>query len=206
MARISEQADKRPLGDQRSWARTNGTFLAGQAHIDGADRMAIEMEAKWGAGRLRLLVSDELREKFDRQRFLFNAAVWHGDLEELRQQSGRMVKAWQALDRAAEAAGASKLNPLVWELTLADGTVVALLRDLEAHRLVDTSGRRVVTYTLDEIGRMLDNYRAVTEVKAAFPGAKVEKIRQAIDDPLNSIRDGKTLEETFDGGTADFAC
>ena len=79
----------RPLGSDHSWARTHGTYLAGRAYIDGADETASEMEAKWGADRLRLLVTPELREKFDRQRYLFNAAIWHGDLESVRRESGR---------------------------------------------------------------------------------------------------------------------
>jgi ectoine hydroxylase-related dioxygenase (phytanoyl-CoA dioxygenase family) len=62
---------------------------------------------------LRLLVGPELREKFDRQRYLLNQSIWHGELEDVRRESGRMVNAWHALDRAAEAAGALNLNPLV---------------------------------------------------------------------------------------------
>ena len=61
-------------------------------------------EPKWGAGRLRLLVTPELREKFNRQRCLFNAAIWQVDLEAMRRKADRMVTAWLALDRAATAA------------------------------------------------------------------------------------------------------
>src|ERR1700761_9713547 len=109
------------MSSERSWARTNGTYIAGRAHIDGADETACEMEAKWGADRLRLLVSPELREKFDRQRYLLNQAIWHGDLEQVRRESGRMVSAWLALDRAATTAGQQPLSPQVWEVPLEDG-------------------------------------------------------------------------------------
>ena len=54
MSRVKE--DRRPLGEPHSWAQTHGTYIAGQAAIDGADHAAVMMEAKWGAGRLRLLV------------------------------------------------------------------------------------------------------------------------------------------------------
>jgi hypothetical protein len=60
--------DTRPLGSKRSWAQSNRTFLDGQAAIDGADAVALAMELRWGAGRLRLLVPVELRERFDRIR------------------------------------------------------------------------------------------------------------------------------------------
>ena len=86
MAKIKQ--DTRPLGSPRSWAKTIGGMIAGQAAIDGADVVALAMEERWGAGRLRLLVPTELREKFDRQRFRFNSAIWHGDLEQVRAEAG----------------------------------------------------------------------------------------------------------------------
>ena len=91
----------RPLSDERSWARSHGTYIAGRAYVDGADQTASEMEAKWGADRLRLLVSSEWREKFDRQRYLFNQAIWHGELEDVRREANRMTTAWLTLDRVA---------------------------------------------------------------------------------------------------------
>ena len=112
MGKVKE--DLRPLGAPSSWAKTPGTYIAAHAHMDGVDALAIEMERYWGVGRLRLLVEPELRERFDRQGFMTNAAIWHGDLEQVRQQCFRMAKAWTALDGAAKAAGAVPLSPLVW--------------------------------------------------------------------------------------------
>ncbi|MET0705360.1 MAG: hypothetical protein ABWY82_00735 [Tardiphaga sp.] len=195
MSKIKQ--DLRPLGHPQSWAATNGTYLSGQAAIDGADAVAIAMEARWGAGRLRLLVPVELREKFDRQRFLFDAAIWHGDLPSVQREAERMITAWQALARAAEAAGAPILSPEVWEVSLADGTVVALVRSPEEAHAVVAEGRRVTVYTLAELAIMLENYQEVTKVKVTFPGAEVVSIRRDIDDPLLGIRDGVRLEDTF---------
>jgi len=198
MAKIKQ--DTRPLGSPKSWASSYGTHLAGQAAIDGADHAAITMENKWGAGRLRLLVSVELREKFDKQRFKLNAAIWHGDLQTLQTEAQRMINAWMALDRAAEAAGASANGDGHWEVALADGTVAVLLRTPGAMAKFDgdPDGRRVVFYSLDEIGVMLSNYREVVQVKEAFPGSTVEAIRRTINDPLDGFRDGKRLEDTLD--------
>jgi hypothetical protein len=198
MAKIKE--DTRPLGSPKSWASTYGTHLAGQAAIDGADHEAITQENKWGAGRLRLLVETELREKFDKQRFKLNSAIWHGDLAELQREAQRMVVAWRALDRAAEDAGASKTPTGVWEVTLEDGTVAVIQRNRGNCRTRDgdPQGRQVVFYTLEEIGTMLSHYREVVKVKEAFPGSKVEAIRRTIDDPLDGIRDGRRLEDTLD--------
>ncbi len=179
----------RPLGDPKSWARSPGTHISGRAYIDGADETATEMEAKWGCDRLRLLVGPELREKFDRQRYLFNQAVWHGELEDVRREAGRMVNAWQALDRAAVASGALPLSPLVWETPLEDGTVAAIVQDDSHAHAVVAEGRAVVVYTLEEIGRLLSNYPAIAKAKTLWPGATVTAIRRSVDDPLKAIHD-----------------
>ena len=194
MSKVKNDAHRR---DTR-WNATYGTYLSGQAAIDGADAVAVAMEKCWGIDRLRLLVSTELREKFDRQRFLYNTAIRSGDLQEVLTQSARMIKAWNVLDMAAEVAGQPPRASDAMETTLADGTVVAIVfDDTEAKRVI-RSGRRVVVYTLEEIGRMLDNYREVTKAKVAFPGASVTIIRKSIQDPLDAIPDGVSLNDRMD--------
>lgn len=177
----------------RTWARTHGMFLAGRASIDEADKVAIELERKWGAGRLRVLVSVELREKFDRQRYLFNQAIWHGDLEAVKRESARMVTAWRVLDRTAEQAGATAHDPDIWEVVLADGCIAAIVRDAEAAHRVAYEDRRAQVFTLEEIGRLLDAYPSIAKAKAVFPGATVAAIRQRITDPLDAVEDTKAL-------------
>jgi hypothetical protein len=168
---------------------SHGTYIAAQASIDVADQVATEMELKWGCGRLRLLVQAELTERFDRQRYLFNQSVWHGDLEMVRREATRMCAAWRKLDQAATAACAKPLSPQVWELTLGDGTVAAIVPDNAHAHAVIAQGRKLAVYTLDEIGRMLDDYRAVTSAKLTFPGAEVTAVRRPTGDPLDAIVD-----------------
>lgn len=173
----------------RTWANHHATYLAGRACVDEADALAAEMEAKWGCGRLRLLVAPETREKFDRQRYLFNRAIWHGELEDVRRESGRMVKAWRACDRLAVEAGAKAADRQAMEVTLADGTVAAIVPDNARAGLVVAEGRAVSVYTLAEIGRLLSGYPELAKVKEAWPGAKVVAVRKDVDDPLETIGD-----------------
>lgn len=192
----SSPLDSRPLGGGDTWARTHGGYIAGRAYLDGADQTACEMEAKWGADRLRLLVGPELREKFDRQRYLLNQAVWHGELESVRRESGRMVKAWQALDAAATAAGKAPLSPLVWEVALADGSVAAIVPSDDHAAAVRAEGRKVAVYTLDELGRFLSAYPDVARARAVFPGAEVTHVSKRVSDPLDAIADtGDALDD-----------
>lgn len=179
--------------ETRKWANSHGTYIAGRAYVDEADLTAAEMETKWGADRLRLLVGPELRTKFDRQRYLFNQAIWHGELEDVRRESGRMINAWLALDAAATAAGKTKLSSAVWEITLTNGTVAALVQDATAARQVVADGRRVNVYTLEEIARLLDGFPEIAKVHAAFPGATVTAVRRSIEDPLDAIDSSKPL-------------
>jgi hypothetical protein len=193
-------ADARPLGSGHSWARSHGTYISGRAYVDGADETACEMEAKWGADRLRLLVSPELREKFDRQRYLFNQAIWHGELEDVRREAGRMVNAWLALDRAATETGKQLLPPAVWEIALADGSVAAIVPDTARVKLVNAEGRQVAVYTLEEIGRLLSAYPEIAQAKTIFPGATVSEIRpRSIEDPLHAVWDtDRPLDDPID--------
>lgn len=179
--------------ENRKWANSHGTYIAGRSYVDEADLLAAEMEAKWGADRLRLLVDPELRIKFDRQRYLFNQAIWHGELEDVRLQSGRMIKAWVALNAAAEAAGRQKLAPVVWEIALSDGSVAALVQDVAAARQVVADGRRVSVYTLEEIARLIEGYPELVKAKAVFPGATVTQVRRSVEDPLDAIDSTKAL-------------
>lgn len=195
MARAKREAilgdtEVRPLGAPNSWSRTPGTAIAGRAYLDEADLTASEMEARWGVGRLRLLVGPELREKFDRQRYLLNRAVWHGELEDVRRESMRMVKAWLALDRAASDAGHGALSPQVWEVALANGSVAAIVPDYDHARLARGDGRKVAVYTLEEIGRLLSEFPQIAKAKVAIPGAEVVEVRhRGVDDPLDGFVD-----------------
>ena len=75
----------RPQGktitNPKAWDQSHGTYISGRSYIDGVDAVAVRMERKWGCDRLRLLVSHELREKFDRQRYKMAKAVRNGELE-----------------------------------------------------------------------------------------------------------------------------
>ena len=193
-----DNALPRPLSDERSWARTPGTAIAGRAYMDGADQTAAEMEAKWGADRLRLLVLPELREKFDRQRYLFNRAIWHGDLEDVRRESNRMVNAWLALDREAVAAGKLPLSTQCWEIALADGSVAAIVPDNDHAHAVIGEGRHVRVFTLDEIGHLLSAYPEIAKAKVDMPGSKITAVRRSVDDPLDGFRDSdKPLDDNL---------
>lgn len=133
------------------WASSEATCTRARALIDGVDEAERQAAQEWGAGRLRLLVPHDLRARFDARASAFERAVLYGTLAELEEQATKMGRAWRALDRAAREAGADPLAPVVWEHTMPDGRVVAVVRS-ETERLhVISQGRRVDVYTLSAL-------------------------------------------------------
>jgi hypothetical protein len=147
-----------------------------RAILDGLDEVALAMERTWGVGRLRLLVSDLLRARFDAQKDKLEAAIATNQVSYIRAQAEGMKRAWATLDQAAREAGHPPLSPKVWECVLpASGEVVGIVRtDAEAHHVC----REMPVFTLTEIGRLIEGLgSAVLEAKRVFPGAAVTAVR-----------------------------
>ena len=185
MASSKKKAEHNPSPVSAEWEQSYATYLSGRAVLDGVDALALDMEAKWGCDRLRLLVSTESREKFDRQRFKLNAAITHGSLQDVIEQGNRMMLAWRVLDREAEANGQDVATDEVWEVAAPDGTVIAICRTT-AHAKLVPPGRRTVVYTLDEIAQVLWASEAILKAKVQWPGAEVVRVRRPRD-PLELI-------------------
>ncbi|MDP6787460.1 MAG: hypothetical protein QGI13_10075 [Rhodospirillales bacterium] len=145
-----------------------------QSIIDGVDQVALEMERKWGIGRFRLLVSDLLRAKYDAQCDKFNATIKSGKEAEIRKHGEAMKRAWKALDEAAIRDGHQPKPPEVWEVSLANGDIAAIVQDnADASMIPDHQP----VFTLDEVGRLIDALGTVPlETKRIFPGAEVTKV------------------------------
>jgi hypothetical protein len=150
--------------------------LVTKAILDGLDETARQMERKWGVGRLRLLVDDALRAKFDAQKAKLDAAIATDQEIYVRAQAEGMRRAWQALDRTATATGAEPLSPKVWECVLpSSGEVVSIVRtEAEAHHVA----REGEVWTLSEVGVLIERMGdEVREVRRMFPCSAVVDIR-----------------------------
>ena len=179
------------------WQQTAGMYLAGQEWVDEVDLVTIEMERKWGRGRLRLMVEPKIRELFDRQRYLYLQALWEGQLEDLRREGQLMVKALRRCDELASAAGKKPIHPSVWEVALDDGRVAAIVKEPEALQFVAADGRYVVVYDLEEIGKLLPYLSDVCAIKELFPGSEIAKVPSRVKDPFAAM-DGVDTHGIFD--------
>ena len=147
----------------------SGNVQTPQALIEGLDQVAYQMEQIWGVGRLRLLVSDFLRMKFDAQLEKLNTAIVENNPEFIAVQVEGMKRAWSALDKIARESGHRPLDPNVWETVMPTaGVAVAIVRtDAEAHALAKDR----VVFTTAEIGLWLEQVpAAVDRIKRRHPG------------------------------------
>lgn len=161
--------DLRPPG----WAE----YDAIQSVIEGVDEVAKRYEAKWGVGRLDLLVSDDLREKFRKQQSRFDAAIMEHDLDGVRKSGAGMKRAWEALDLSAIVGGHQPLEPNVWEVAMPDGHVIAFVQTNAEAAVITRSGRYLEVWTVTEIARVIEKFPDIALAKQTFPGATVKAVR-----------------------------
>ena len=183
------------------WSSSHGTYLTGRSYIDGAEALQIEMEKKWGADRLRLLVSQELREKFDRQRYLWRA----GDRVRPARERPPRKRAHASPPTTRSTAqprrqGASPIDAEIMEIALDSGTVLAIVGDPDDARraFARSDGRRMIVYTLEEVATILSGYPSVNATKQVWPGATVTKVRRHVPDPLDVIAHPTGLDDALD--------
>ncbi len=155
--------------------------------VNAVNEIAMAMNNKWGIGRLRLLVGDELRDRFDRQRLAYNRAVWSGNVAEVERHAAAMIRGYAALDKAATEAGAETLGlPQVWELVLPDGSIGALVQTVVEQQAVLESGQYQTVWTLEEIAAVLRRFPELVKRSAGTPAtvAPEEPVDRAAGDAI----------------------
>lgn len=155
----------------------------------GVDARVAEMERKWGIGRLRMLVSQPTRERFDMAQAMWRKSVEACQaskvmpeplLAELEAHAAMMMRAWAAVDAEATQAGQKPLQPEWWEVQPDDPAdpVICLTRTLqEAHAVAaqaKAEGRLVTVWSLCEVGRVIKAQSLASSIKAMWPGAQVQ--------------------------------
>lgn len=152
-------------------------FLASAA-IDCLDEVAVAMERKWGVGRLPKLVGPELAAKFLAQADKLNAALAVKLTDAIVAHAGAMERAWKALDKAAIAAGAQPMAPVIWQAVIpSTGEVVAIVRTGDEAAAI-AAERWGTVWTLAEVALALDAFGDdVRAVKTRFPHAAVTAVR-----------------------------
>jgi hypothetical protein len=147
------------------------------------DRVASEMEMKWGCERLPSLVSPETAARFGSAKAKLDVAIQANDPQEVARRAVVMIKGWAKMDLEATETGHEALSPDIWSYTTSTGFKIAVARsNADALKSIRTDDRLagVAVYSMDEIARILeaDSYRLLETVKTTWPEAKITKIRK----------------------------
>ena len=139
------------------------------------DRLAREMELKWGPGRLPGLVDAELAHKFGSAKDKLNEAIQCNDPDMLLRRVEVMLRGWKKLDDVAMANGADKIPLGTLGYTHGGRAYVVVLEplDYDVARQAAPAGATVVA-----MGELIEAYKIVAGriagVLEAFPGAQIK--------------------------------
>jgi len=153
-----------------------------QSALMDHDREMHEVEKTWGVDRLPYLVSDDMRLKFWKAQEQLNEAIRANDGDRVADRAANVRRGLEMLVKAAEKAAECPLATEVWECAMPGGTgVLRLVRAFPEHsaRLEPRDG--VVTWTLEEVARVLEGMELVNVVKDQIPGAYVHAVTRKID-------------------------
>lgn len=144
------------------------------------DRAARDMERKWGVERLPELVSVEMAQRFGAAMAHLNAMIDEGDPAKVADAANNCIRGYAAMDAEAEANGAPKANPEVWEYEL-DGLHFAIMADDCAWPAIKEKRPDLLLFTMREVACALKAYQllegGIAVLKEKFPDARVTDIR-----------------------------
>lgn len=157
------------------------------------DRVATDMEHKWGIGRLETLVPEDWAYKFHSAADKLNLAIAGRDMNGIRERAEIMRRGWIKLDELATVAGHQPwVEADVWEVRSPKGRVYSITR-----REVDERNRKpeadVRYLTMAEVARVLDAWDDdgwVTDLRTEMGGRIMEVRPRTIakeDDPSVGI-------------------
>lgn len=143
------------------------------------DRLANEMDHKWGVDRLVELVPPEMAEKYGSAMAKLNEAIDSGNVEQVTLRTGVCIRGLQAMDRQATELGAQPASDELW-LVQADGKQFGLLKDDRGWQRALDKNPSVTLLTEREMVMAIEAWQKtqaaqiVLAVKDAFPGAAVQ--------------------------------
>jgi hypothetical protein len=146
------------------------------------NRVADEIERKWGFDRLPSLVPEDMALRFQSAKEKLTEAIASNDLTRIKERAEVMRRGWEKLDETAAAAGhESWVQPDVWEGRRPDGKVFLIARDKTTAVLANRETAHGV-WTVQEIGMLLQQFDPdgfTQAIKEEFQGELVSITKAA---------------------------
>lgn len=151
-----------------------------RAAVNSVDKVARDLEMKWGIGKLEELAPPKLAVGFEQARQNFQDAAQGDDHNRLVDKANNLIKGWQTLEASALKRGHKPTDAEVW-FAIAPEDVgeykFAIVKHGSDAAIVDRDVYPRV-YTLDEVARIIHNFEnsMVRKAKEVFPDSTITKI------------------------------
>ena len=163
------------------------------------DRLATDMDRKWGIEQLPALVSPETALKYGKAIAHLNQCIQDADPAKCAAAAQNCIKGLNAMDAEATAAGHQPAAGAIWEHEIpgregAEPFRYAILADNAEWQTAKAERPDLTFFTMQEVGIALQMKLAtplVMETKKHFPGANVTRIKPA--DPVNWAAGGDPI-------------
>ena len=155
---------------------------------DAVDACVVELERKWGMGRLLAVCRDQdLRRKMENTLREFNRALYDNDAKLAKQSGSGVIKGYSILEQHAKSIGAEPLTAgREMEATMKDGRVLVIVPSHDSWQKREDDKRDLCVMQISDIATILESkFEMVKEVATHFPGMTIERVRGVKDDPLN---------------------
>lgn len=165
------------------------------------DRLAIEMEHKWGIDQLPTLVSVETATRYGHAIADLNAAIEKSDPGAVTACAQNCIKGLGVMDAEATAAGHQPAAGDFWEYEFippgeAEAFRFAAMRDAAEWQTAKARRPDLRFFTMREIAVALHHYCSnypIGEVKDNFPGARITKITEPSKPPVDWAAGGDPI-------------
>ena len=153
------------------------------------DRVATEMDERWGVDRLATLVSPDTASRFGSAKAKLDTAIRDNDAAAVAKRASVMIRGWQAMDAEATAAGAVWSDPQAWVWVDDRDKPHAFVRDTAEAARYGKANPGVTVWTMAEVVRVAASFsekqrQLIAAVKAEFPGAAVRSAGPVPDDDI----------------------
>lgn len=157
------------------------------------DRIADEMEKKWGIDQLPALVSVETATRYGHAIADLNAAIAKNDPAAVTACAKNCIKGLGILDAEATAAGYQPASGEFWEYEIIpsgehEAFRFAVMRDDAEWQTSKARRPDLRFFSLREVALALHHYcsrHPIGEVKDLFPGARITKINEPTKPPVD---------------------
>lgn len=151
------------------------------------DKIAADVERRWGASRILTLVPTEIAARFGLARDKLNAAIKEGDPEQVKLRAEVMVRGWKALEQAAVESGHTPAPSDVWSVNYEGRTYVITARREDVEPVGQYGDTGAIVMSVHELllaFTMLRERQAIEAAKVAWPGATVSRFAKEIGDDI----------------------